>query len=158
MLPQTCAADLSSILAKSRGYGFSEVFGITNSSSHWSPSELRALENLPEIPVLKFFYPLLWAFDYWVLDSSMAYEEKKRCTDFALMSSVQVSPFQLKPLGDWCSYPKLLVKLTLYTSFSVCLSLLPQSPLKETMTLWFMYQATFSCNGKSKLWILLISC
>jgi len=48
----------------------------------------------------------------------MAYEEKKRWTDFALMSSVQISLFHLKPRGDLCSYPRLLVKLTWYTSVS----------------------------------------
>lgn len=105
--------------------------------------ELRALENLPEIPELKVFYPILWAFGSWVLGSSMAYEKKERWPNFALMSSVQISPFHLKLMGYLSSSLKLLIKLTWYTF---------HFPLDPTITLErscdFMAQATFSCHGK----------
>lgn len=66
-------------------------------------------------PCVKRFYPVLWAFDSWMLGSSMAYEKEERWPNLALMSSVQISPFQLKLMGDKCSSLKLLIKLTWYT-------------------------------------------
>lgn len=85
------------------------------------------------------------SFWLWVLGSSMAYEKRERWANFALMSSVQISPFQLKLMGDLCSSLKLLIKLTWCTFH---FPLIPQLPLKRAMTLWFMAQATFSCRGK----------
>lgn len=114
--------------------------------------ELRALDNLPEIPELKVFYSVLWAFDSWVLGSSMAYEKKERWPKFALMSSVQISPFHLQLMGYLCSSLKLLIKLTWYTF---------HFPLDPTITLersfGFLAQATFSCQWEVKLQISWIS-
>lgn len=45
----------------------------------------------------------------------MDYEKKERWPNFALVSLVQISPFQLKLMGDLCSSLKLLIELTWYT-------------------------------------------